>query len=63
MSHKFLTSPPQVLDLPSKLVGQTTQALFLDEFHIVVSPDGWGHGAELTVFNTLVLQDHPENLQ
>jgi hypothetical protein len=65
-SHALLTSPPQVLDLSStdgsKLVKPDTQGIFLDEFRVAIVHDE-SSIAELAVFNTLIPQDHPGNLQ
>ena len=60
MSHSSFTSP-QVLDLPNGLAGRMDQVVFLDEFRIVVLPDRQGGSTELTVFNTLVPEHHPQN--
>ena len=61
ISHSLLTSP-QVLALSSDLVRQGTQVIFLDEFQLVVLPDGWSN-TELTAFNTAIPQDHPGSLR
>ena len=66
LSGHSLLNLPQVLDLSSadesELVKAGTQAIFLDEFCLAVIPDRSAI-AELAVFNTLILQDHPGYLQ
>ena len=56
----------QVLDLSStdgsELVNKSAQAIFLDEFRVVVIPDRLAI-TELAVFDTLIPQDHPGYLQ
>lgn len=64
--HPLLTSSAQVLNLSSAngsgLAETMTQVIFLDEFRLAVLHRESGV-TELAVFNTLVPQDHPGNLQ
>ena len=61
-----LNSPYQVLDLLSTggrgLLGLNPQVVFLDEFRMALIPSELDI-TELAVFNTLIPQDHPGNLQ
>jgi len=63
-NHIFLTSPPQVLNLPiTDWIGlNPSRPIFLDGFRIMVPTHDTGTNVpEFIVFNTLIPQDHPMN--
>ena len=63
----MLTSPPQILNLPpadrNPSIGQATQAIFLDEFRIMVLTPDSTPVPEFALFDTLVPYGDPGNLR